>query len=105
MAARQAEAQRAEAREAKAAAEQEARAAQEQLAAARQERVGAVTGPQSAGAEADSRAGQGVAEPTPADHAEAELQRPSAGGDKPAGQPGRRQPKSTTRRSRHPRKS
>ena len=78
------------------------------MAAARQERDEAVTGAQSRAAGAESRAGQAgqdAAEPARADDAEAELQRPSADRDKAAGQPARRQPKSTTRRSRNPRKS
>ena len=82
-----------------------------QLAAARQERDDAVTGAQSRAAGAESRAGQDVAgaqdtaEPSLADDAEGEQQHPGADRDKAAGQTARRQPKSTTRRSRQPRKS
>ena len=106
-AARQAEAQLAEAREAQAAAEQQARTAREQLAAARQEPDDVVTGAQSRTAGAESRAGQAgqdAAEPDRADDAQAEQQRPGADRDEAAGQPARRQPKSTTRRSRQPRR-
>ena len=86
-AARKAEGQLAEAREAKADAEREARAAREQLAAVRRERDKAVNGAQSR-----------------ADDAEAEQQPPGSGRDEAGGQPVRRQPKSTTRRSRNPRR-
>lgn len=88
-------------------AEQQARAAQDQLAAARRERDEAITGAQSQAAEAESRAsqaGQDAGEPAREDRTEAELQRPGACRDKAAGQPARQQPKSTTRRGRHPRK-
>jgi len=64
----------------------------------------AVAGAQSRAAEAESRAGQAgqdAAESARADDAEAE-QHPSADRDKEAGQPARRQPKSTTRCSRAP---
>lgn len=85
-----------------------------QLAAARQERDDAVADAQPRATGAGSRAGQAgpdaawaqdAAEPARADHAEAEQQRPGADRDKASGQPARRQPKSTTRRGRHPRKS
>jgi hypothetical protein len=67
-----------------------------------------VTGAQSQAAQAESRASQGGQDETESareDRTEAELQRPSADPDEAAaGQPARQQPKSTTRRSRHPRK-
>jgi hypothetical protein len=82
-------------RGAKTAAEQRARDAQEQLAAARQKRDEAATGTPSPAAEAESARTEDT---------EAEQQGPSADPDEAAGQPVRRQPKSTTRRTRHPRK-